>query len=76
MTEEEIKHVNKKISKLVVEVMDKIDEATRLADEYGISFDLNLEYYLKTRYNGRYIEDRWQSSDPWCSDNRGEWVVK
>lgn len=70
---ESVKEIYKKIEILTKEAIDKIEEATRLADDHGLDFSVNIDNAFIGTYKGRYLDCRWESSDPYCSDNRGEW---
>lgn len=77
MMEKDIRKVYLEIESLVKEAKDKVEKAMELADEHGLEFSIQLGDYgynsLSGKYKGRYIDDRWETSDPWCGNNRGEW---
>jgi hypothetical protein len=75
MNDQLSREIYSKIEILIKEAVEKIEQATELADEHGLSFSLNIDpCLLKATYKGKYIEDRWESSNPNCENNRGEWV--
>lgn len=58
----------KALAELTQEILDILNEAAWIADTNNNNFEF-LSLHLK--YRG-FLRD-WDSSDPGCSDNRGEW---